>query len=165
MYDYMHSSACPFDKLMEASDVATLGGKSDLKTLTGYLKHPNSAIRYWGATGLLILKKDAEPAIPALKEANKDKSVAVSTLAAEALYGLGEKETAVKTYIRLLKDTVENKPFDLVFVLNSIDAVKAVSPGLTSAIQQLTSSKEPKTDAENKLEKNVNYTLEWILKK
>ncbi len=165
MYDYMRSPACPFNELMEASDAATLGGKGALKTLTGYLKHPNSAMRYWGATGLLILKNDAKPAVSALKEAVKDKSVAVSTLAAEALYGLGEKETAIRTFIRLLKDTVKNKPFDLVFVLNSVDAVNAKTPELTSAIQQLVSTKTEKTDAENKLEKNVNYTLSWMLKK
>ena len=164
MYDYMRSAACPFDELMKASDLATLGGKSDLKTFTGYLKHPNSAIRYWGATGLLILKNDARPAIPALKEALQDKSCAVATLAAEAHYGLGEKGTAIKAYTRVLEDTVANKTFDLVFALNSIDAINANSPELTSAIKQLLNNKESKSDPENKLEKNVNYSLERIMK-
>ena len=60
MYDYMRSADCPFEELMEASDLATLGGKNDLNTFIQYLKNDNSAIRYWGATGLLILKDDAQ---------------------------------------------------------------------------------------------------------
>jgi N-sulfoglucosamine sulfohydrolase len=72
MYDYMRSAACPFEELMKSADLATLGGPKELKTFISYLKSENSAIRYWGATGLLILKDAAKPAISALKVAAYD---------------------------------------------------------------------------------------------
>lgn len=162
MYDYMRSAECPFDELMKAADLATLGGKSNLNTFIQYLKNKNSAIRYWGATGLLILKDDAKPAIYALKEASMDKSGAVATLAAEALYGLGEKELARGIYIRILQDTVTYDMNDRNFALNSIDAVNDHSPELTAVVQQL--FKELGSSSGGLASYNFRIA-EWLLKK
>jgi hypothetical protein len=166
MYDYMRSAACPFDQLMEASDLATLGGKKDLNTFVGYLKNPNSAIRYWGATGLLILKNDAKPAIPALKAATNDPCSAVATLAAEALYGFGEKEVAIQTYSRILKTTGADHEKELIFAMNSIDALNIKNPELTAAIQKMVDESEFKRGSEVYTDKHLTYFMEvWGLKK
>ncbi len=162
MYDYMRSAECPFDELMEASDLATLGGKSDLPAFVQYLKNENSAIRYWGATGLLILKNEAGQAIPDLKEALTDRSGAVATLAAEALYGLGEKEPALETYIRILQDTVNYDLTDQTFALNSIDAINENSPEIVGAVQQL--FKELGSSAEGRASYSLRIT-QWLLEK
>jgi N-sulfoglucosamine sulfohydrolase len=137
MYDYMHSAACPFKELIKASELATLGGVKYLNTFIGYLKNNNAAIRYWGATGLLILKNNARPAINALKEASYDKSGAVATLAAEALFGLEEKDAAISAYINILQDTITYKMAERNFALNSIDAVDAKSPEMIAAVNKL----------------------------
>jgi arylsulfatase A-like enzyme len=162
MYDYMRSTVCPFDELIAAADLATLGGKSNLDTFVQYLKNNNSAIRYWGATGLLILKNDAKPATSALKEASSDKSGAVATLVAEALYGLGEKELARGIYTRILKDAVTYDMNDRTFALNSIDAINDNSPELISAVQQLFKEQDP--SAKGLASYSVLMT-EWLLKK
>ncbi len=162
MYDYMRSADCPFEELMEASDLATLGGKNDLNTFIKYLKSNNSAIRYWGVTGLLILKDDARPALPDLKEASADKSGAVATFAAEALYGLGEKELARKIYIRILQDTAAYDMNDQNFALNSIDAIGENSSEIQAAVQQ--SSKELNSSSEGRASFALRIT-EWLLKK
>ena len=137
MYDYMRSSECPFDELMQAADLATIGQKGNIVTLVQFLKNRNSAIRYWGATGLLILKKDAQPALSALKDAASDQSGAVATRVAETLYGLGEKELAKTIYIRILKgkDTYDENERN--FTLNSIDAVNENSTELKEIVGQL----------------------------
>ena len=153
LYDYMRSAACPFDELMEASELATLGGKKELNTFIRYLKNPNSAIRYWGATGLLILKADARAAIPALKEATKDKSGAVATLAAETLYGLGEKKLAVETYGRIL-GAESFSMYDKIFALNSIDAVNDDCKELMPLIRILVQDK-----TKDYLVRNAEYLL------
>ncbi len=137
MYDYMRSPECPFDELLHAANLAVLGGPAALDTFVEYLSHEHSAMRYWGATGLLILKDAARPAIPALKEAAGDQSGAVATLVAEALYGLGEKETAVQAYVDLLQNTADYDMTDRNFALNSIDAVDDQSPEIVSAVRQL----------------------------
>jgi arylsulfatase A-like enzyme len=162
MYDYMRSADCPFDELMKAADLATLGGKSSLNTFIQYLNNNNSAIRYWGATGLLILKNDAKPAISDLKEASIDKSGAVATLIAEALYGLGEKELARGIYIRILQDTVTYDMNDRNFTLNSIDAMNDNNTELIAAVQQL--FKELGSTPEG-LASYPYRTAEWLLKK
>jgi hypothetical protein len=158
MYDYMRSASCPFDELMEASELATLGGKKELNTFIKYLKNPNSAMRYWGATGMLILKADARPAISVLKEAAKDKSGAVATLAAEALYGLGEKKLAVETYNRILSDESYSM-YEKIFALNSVDAVNDDCKELLPAIRLLVKDKNKDylvRNAEYLLSKNQN---------
>jgi len=137
MYDYVRSTSCPFEELVKASDLAVLGGPAHLDDFVGYLKNDNSAIRYWGATGLLILKEKARDAIPALLQASGDKSASVATLAAEALYGLGEKDAAVKAYINILSDTIDYNMTGRNFALNSIDAINDNNPALVKAVQEL----------------------------
>jgi N-sulfoglucosamine sulfohydrolase len=137
MYDYMRSVECPFEELMTAADLATVGGPEDLDIYIGNLKSKNSAIRYWGVTGLLILKDAARPSIPALKEAAYDNAGAVATLAAEALYGLEEKETARKAYVNILQDTAVYDWHDRNFALNSIDAINDESPEIIAAVKKL----------------------------
>ena len=162
MYDYMRSEACPFDELMEASNVATLGSVKDLDTYISYLGNDNSAIRYWGVTGLLILKDQARQAIPALEEATKDKSGVVATLAAEALHGLGEKELAVWTYLNILRDTITYDLNDSFFALNSIDAMNEDDPEVIAVVQQL--SEVLNSTSIGRASYNLRI-VEWLLKK
>jgi N-sulfoglucosamine sulfohydrolase len=136
LYDYLRSGNCPFEKLLEASDLAVLGGPEDIDTYVRYLQDESSAVRYWGATGLLVLKDAAQPAIPALKQATGDESGAVATLAAETLYRLGERELALATYIRLL-DKDNSDEFSRTFTLNSIDAINESSPELKAAVLEM----------------------------
>jgi len=137
MYDYMRSSECPLGELLRASELAALGTKEDLNTFVDLLHDKNNSIRYWGATGLLILKDGARPAISELKVASNDRSGAVATLAAEALYGLGETESAIKAYTRILLDTVTYKMSDRNFALNSIEAIDAKNPEIITIIRKL----------------------------
>ena len=136
LYDYVRSQKCPYEKLLIASDLAVLGSAKDIDTFVKYLHDENSAVRYWGATGLLVLKDAAKPAIDELKKAANDPSVAVATLAAEALYLLGDEETADKTYAKYLNMN-ECGLYGRVFVLNSIDAVNNSSPEIKISVQKL----------------------------
>ena len=58
-YDYMRSGQVPFKEIVEAANLATLGQKENLGQMMEWLKNDDSAIRYWAATGLLILGEDA----------------------------------------------------------------------------------------------------------
>lgn len=60
-----------------------------------------------------------------------------ASLAAEALYGLGEKNAAIKAYINILRDTVNFNMTDRNFALNSIDAINDNSSALVEAVQKL----------------------------
>lgn len=102
LYDFMRTGTEPFEAIVEAADLATLGEKKNLGQMIHWLKNEDSAIRYWAATGLLILKEDARPAIAPLKEAISDPSPDVVIVAAEALYYLGEKEAGLNAMLGAL---------------------------------------------------------------
>jgi len=135
MYDYMRSDACPFNELLKAAELATNHGIGDIDRYVEYLKNKDAAIRYWGATGLLIHKKNAKSAIPDLKKASGEEDASAATLIAETLFQLGEKEAAAPIYIRILTDTKYGLS-DRNFALNSIDAINFRTPGIEAAIKQ-----------------------------
>jgi HEAT repeat protein len=108
-------------EIIDAAEIATLGDVANLITLQKYLQHSESAVRYWGVTGLLILGEKAAPVLKELLVVLNDKSPSVVTVAAEALYKLGEKEEAKKAFLRVLKNP--NK-FVQCYALNAIDCTE-----------------------------------------
>lgn len=131
IYDYMREEKIPLKEILNAAEVAGEGNPKNLPLLVNFLDNDDSAIRYWGATGLLILGEKARPAVPALKKASADNFPNVATVAAEALYSLGEKELAEQ----VLLEKLENDDHACTFALNSIDVLgidsKAVKDKVT----------------------------------
>ncbi len=144
LYDYLRSHECPFEELIVASDLSILGGPENLGTFIDYLNHDNSAMRYWGATGLLLLEEEAQPAIEELVSASLDEAGAVASIAAEALYGLGEREKATKAYSRIFEDTIQFELIDRYFALGSIDALGDVDNDLINVVKKLANELEEK---------------------
>lgn len=122
LYDYVRSEKCNYEALRKASDLAVLGGPEDMDTYIKFLQDKNSAIRYWGATGILMQKNHAKSAISILKDAVNETSVQTAVLEAETLAQLGERELARQVYLRILNDKKSNL-LDRAFALNSIDAI------------------------------------------
>lgn len=120
VYDYMRSGKVNLEAIIDAADMASYGKVENLDKLVLNLKNSDSAIRYWGATGLLILGEKALPAIDELKAALDDESADVVSTAAEALYNLGEKEMAEKALLKVLKS---NNQFARCHALNVVDCI------------------------------------------
>jgi arylsulfatase A-like enzyme len=140
MYDYMRSGKIDLEPIMDAAEVATLGRAENIEELQSYLQNEESAIRYWGATGLLILGNEAAPAKEDLMAALNDESANVITAAAEALYNLGEKEAAKKALLSVLKNPNE---FARCHALNAIDCIEEKSPEmLTGVVNMIKTSPE-----------------------
>ena len=130
-YDYMRSGKTDLASIIDAADIASSGDPANLETLKTYLKNEESAIRYWGATGLLILGENAAPAMEELQNALKDGSANVVSVAAEALYNLGEKDIAKTALLSVLKNPNE---FARCHALNVIDCLDDNSPELTNGV-------------------------------
>ena len=132
MYDYMRSADVPLNEMIKAAEIASQGEEENINILTGYLGDGDSAVRYWGATGLLILGKKAAPAKEELLTVLDDESPDVIAAAAEILHDLGEKEMATSALLEVL-EYPEDKA--ICHALNTIvylgedgsDARKAVS--------------------------------------
>jgi len=136
MYDYMRSAACPFDELLDAAQLATSPGEGDIDQYIAYLKNEDSAIRFWGATGLLAHIDNAGPALPVLQGLAGEQASATAILVAEALFQLGDLETASQIYIRILTDESDG-PLDRNFALNSLDAIDFRTPEIEAAVQAI----------------------------
>ncbi len=139
VYDYMRSGKVNIDEIMNAAEIATLGEISNIETLKGFLKSDDSAVRYWGATGLLILDDEAKPAIEELKAATSDESANVVAVAAEALYNLGEKEIAKNALLSVLKNPNE---MARCHALNVIDCIGEKSPEMVEGVAEMVKNAE-----------------------
>ncbi len=139
-YDYMRSGNVPLNEIINAAELASLGTRENLEQFVAFLKNDDSAIRYWGATGLLILKNEAKTAIPDLKKAAFDRFANVAVVAAEALYNLGEKEVAVEAFLAVLKNP---NPFARVHALNAIDCTNEKSASVVEGVAQMIKNREP----------------------
>ncbi|MCF6332232.1 MAG: sulfatase-like hydrolase/transferase [Draconibacterium sp.] len=157
MYDYMRSGKINLGEIIDAAETATLGKVENLDKLKTYLKSDESAVRYWGATGLLILKDKAAPAIEDLKAATADKSADVVSVAAEALYNLGEKDVAKKALLSVLKNPNE---FARCHALNVIDCIDEKSPEMVQGVVNMIKTADSAT--RNKYDMRA---AKWLIEK
>jgi len=119
-YDYMRSGMLPWEEIIKAAFLAAEANPANIKELTTMLDNDDSAIRYWGAQGLLILGENALPVIEQLKKAAFENSWNVSIAAAELLYTLGDKDNARKALKRVLSC---DQAMARVAALNCIDLI------------------------------------------
>lgn len=112
----------PFDELRRAADLANAMDPRHLDALTDLLRHTDSAVRWWGAVGLLSLGDEAAPARAALLDTLGDSSPDVRIAAAEALVTLGASDQALP----VLADTLH---LNAVFVrLSALNAALRLGP-------------------------------------
>ena len=156
-YDYMRNGSIPLNTIISVAGVASEGNPKNLLKLMGWTKHSNSAVRYWAATGLLILKDKAHTAIPQLKQLLKDQSADNALIAAEALYNLGEKQAAIPT---LLNGVQHYNEMVRTHALNVIDYANYNSPQLQQLLQSIIS----KTDANSSSGYDARMA-EWLVEK
>lgn len=117
-FDYVHSEAYAIEKINHAADVATRRDKSKLDEIITFIHDENAMVRYWGATGCLILGEESASATKDLKALLKDKNPDVRITAAEALCNLGESDLAGPVLIEALN---EENQMVRVHAMNSLE--------------------------------------------
>lgn len=118
IYDYAQSDAYPLQRILDVADAAVSRDAAHLPALMGALEDPHPVIRYWAATGCLVLQEKAAPAKAALSRLLKDESLDVRVVAAEALAYLGEKENALATVADVAKN---GELYESLAALNTLD--------------------------------------------
>lgn len=139
VYDYMRTGKLPFREVMQVSTLASSGDKRNLGKLIQWMNHENSTIRYWAATGLLILGDEAKKALPVLEKALEDPSPDVAIVSAEALYRQGNKK---ESHARLLKALEDPDIFVRNHALNVLDLIGDRSPETIEAVDALAKRSE-----------------------
>lgn len=130
----------PFEKILSAAELATSLKKKDLPEIIRLLKDSDSAVRYWGAIGILNHEKKAIKAGGSqIREALKDPSPYVQITLAEALgkYGsMNDQDIAVQT-LGKLADPEKNGCFPAMLAMNAIDHLNEKAKPLVSLIESM----------------------------
>lgn len=154
IYDYMRSDAVDLPSLIQAAETASSGRVENVEQLKAYLKSDDSAVRYWGASGLLVLAHSAASAKTDLIELLNDAYPNVVVVAAEALYGLGEKKLATKALLRVLGHPEEKARCH---ALNAIQSIGVQGPAVKKAVTDLILRGKP--GSRNYDERAANFLL------
>jgi N-sulfoglucosamine sulfohydrolase len=118
LYEYARSGAYPIQRIVEIADRASSGDPAALPALLKAMGDPHPVIRYWGATGCLILREDAAPARAALRTLIEDEWADVRIVAAEALGWLGEPEAGVEALAAVI---AEGREYEVLAALNALE--------------------------------------------
>ncbi len=103
-FDFVHSTNYPVEKILHAATISTMRDKAKLDQIIEFMNDGNATVRYWGATGCLILGTDAGSATNNLIELLNDENPDVRITAAEALCNLGMSDVATPVLIAALKE-------------------------------------------------------------
>jgi hypothetical protein len=101
------------------------------------LRADDSALRRWGAIGLLALDANAAPATAHLRSALNDPAPDVRMTAAEALCNLGRADDAVPALIKLLAHN------DFIVRHETILALCRIGPAAKAALPHLDKARAP----------------------
>ncbi|MEZ0276082.1 MAG: sulfatase-like hydrolase/transferase, partial [Roseimicrobium sp.] len=134
IYDYAQSDAYPLERIIDLADLATSRDASALPALMKAMDDPHPVIRYWGATGCLILQKEAAPAKAKLEALLKDEWNDVRVVAAEALGWLGESETPASTLAEVIRN---GSLYEVVAAQNALDYMRAAGHVTLARAQEI----------------------------
>ena len=140
IYEVMRDPELPLDRIIETAELASQEDTKNLNELITRFDDPESAVRYWAATGCAILGKRAEPAHAALEQHLSDPSPSVAIASAEALYYLGDKEKSVAALAQALKNDQE---MARVHALNVLKLIGEDARPALAATKELIASKDP----------------------
>ena len=94
----------PLDEIRAAAEIATRANESNLKEIKDMMKHQDPAIRYWGATGCIVIGKDSKSLKSDLMGLLKDACPDVRTASAHALFSIGHPKEAVPVLEKILSE-------------------------------------------------------------
>ena len=97
----------PLAKYLDYADLVLTRKQKNLKTFTEALSDTDPVIRYWSVIGLLLLEKQAKPAISDLKKVLGDQDE-IPPFVSWAIYKSGDNSFAKKWMLQTLNATPEN---------------------------------------------------------
>jgi uncharacterized sulfatase len=154
----------PVERILAAADVASSMRPGATKQLEKFMADPDSAVRYWGATGALIRgAEEVKSCHAALTRALMDESPYVRIPAAEALAKFGpemDASAALSVLIGMADCRKTNLDVALT-ALNAIDALGRKAAPFKDKIAALPDS-NPEIPAR---ENYIPRLRDWITKK
>ncbi|AQQ08274.1 Arylsulfatase [Sedimentisphaera cyanobacteriorum] len=159
IYDFAQSKDYQIQRIAEIAEIASDGDPEKMAVLEMASGDKCPIIRYWAATGYLILGKKARPHIQTIQKLLKDESLDVRIPAAETLLRFGENSEAAET----LKDACHAENYyhrlaaansvQLLFLEGFMDKAKTLS-----LMQNLPEKKAGGPDWVNKICSQIKST-------
>ena len=104
-FELVRQEEFPIERIIETAEIASKREESQLPELIKRLENQESSVRYWAATGCVILGDKAKSAAPVLIKTLDDDSGDVRIAVAEALFLLGQKGPALPVLIAELSNS------------------------------------------------------------
>jgi HEAT repeat protein len=148
--------AYPLERILAAAGTASLRNPANLSRYVEWMADGHECIRYWGALGCVMLRKEAAPAVDALSQLVKDPSGPVRVAAAEALCHCGR----VREGLAALEDCLlrhDNARIRLQ-AADALENLGALAAGVLPALEKATS------DSDNYVQRATKHTAS-ILKR
>jgi len=108
----------PLARIKSAAEKAVNARAGDLDQLRNMMRDPDAAVRYWGATGCILLAEKAAPVRRDLLKLCGDSSADVRTAAAQALFKQGEGGRAIVVLQAVME---EKNAFSRLRAMNVLD--------------------------------------------
>jgi arylsulfatase A-like enzyme len=134
------SARYDFDEVFTAARLASSRKDADLPTIVALLGSPDSGVRYWGATGVLIHgKKGFEAGAETLRKALGDPCGSVAIVAAESLGRFGDEADRERALDLLLEKADQGKGnvFEAILAVNALDYLDEAAAPRLEAIRKL----------------------------
>ena len=134
IHDYAQSEAYPLERIIDMADLATSRDVSALPALMKAMDDAHPVMRYWGATGCLVLQKDATPAKAKLEALLKDEWDDVRVVAAEALGWMGESGAPAAALADVIRT---GSVYEVVAAQNALDNMRAAGHVTLARAQEM----------------------------
>ncbi len=118
LYEYAQSNAYPLERILDVANKASDRDPAHLPDFIAALDDPHPIIRYWAATGCLVLGKSAAPAKTRLLESLDDEWADVRLVAAESVAHFGGRLPALKVIATVLES---GKPREILAAQNALE--------------------------------------------
>ena len=135
IYEAFQSQEFPLKRVIETAEIASEGDPAHLNLLIERLSDDDSAVRYWAAIGCRVLRDRATAAKDALLKQLDDQYADVRIAAAEALFYIGETESALNLLIREVDNEHEMAALHAINVLTAIE--KPAKPAVKVVLRRL----------------------------
>lgn len=153
VYDFVRSEKYQLNRIMEVADKATSRNAADLDYLIEKMGDGDKFVRYWAATGCLVLGEAAKPAAGELQKLLKDSYAEVRIAAAEALCNLGQADYGLPVLVKELSNPNSK------VALRAANSLQYIGKAARSALPALKAQLE---NEDNYVVRAVKYTIEQL---
>ena len=137
LYEYIRSNDYLLEKLVDIAGMASSRNPEFLPQLKQAMQDPYGPVRFWGALGCLVLGYDAVGMRSSLESLLDDEYASVRVMTAEALGRLGDLDTAIETFSKVLDSELDVELLYAVNALASLDVDEKYHAELLSKLRPL----------------------------